>query len=103
MSIKFEGQTCHFRQSVIDPRVWSIIPGQPPKHGSSCVAEAAGTSVLGWIIVYVDDFAIVADDSVPECAKTAIGKKWQLSDKPVVPFWLQEDSGIPVGGYHGCR
>ena len=42
--------------------------------------------MLGWIIVYVDDFAIVADDSVSNLVNDAIEKKWQISDKPLVPF-----------------
>ena len=42
--------------------------------------------MLGWIIVCVDDFAIVADDSVSNLVKEAIEKKWQISDKPLVPF-----------------
>ena len=86
MSITHEGQQCHFRQSTIDPSIWSIIPGAPPKHGSSIVAQAAGTSVLGWIIVYVDDFAIVASDAVSELVKQAIEKKWKISVKDIVPF-----------------
>ena len=78
MSIKYNGHDYHFRQSVIDPSGWPIIPGDPPKHASSIASEGAGSSVLGWAIVYVDDFASVADDAMPEVAKQAIEKKWQI-------------------------
>ena len=42
MPIKHGGHDYHFRQSVIDPSVWSIIPGDPPKHGSSTTSEGWG-------------------------------------------------------------
>ena len=40
----------------------------------------------GWIVVYVDDFAIASSDPVSELVKKAIEEKWKISDKPLVPF-----------------
>ena len=87
MKITYTGKNYHFRQSVIDPSVWTIIPGDPPAHGSPIAPEGVGSPhVSGGRIVYVDDFAIVSDEAVSELVNQAIESKWTISTKPLVPF-----------------
>ena len=55
-------------------------------NGVSVASEGAGTAVVGWIVVYIDDFAIVALDPVSDLVKDAIAEVWRIPNKPTVPF-----------------
>ena len=96
MTIIHNGVNHIFLQSHIDPSVWSIVPGDLDEQGNgrptSCSnpAKAGVTQVVGWIVVYVDDFMIVGSNPVIDAATSAIKAKWRITDKPTVNFGSNE-------------
>ena len=70
--------------------------------------------MIGWIVVYVDGVAIIADDPAIDLVRDKIAQKWRITDKPTVSFgsgrtveYLSVDiralsDGCPLPGYlHG--
>ena len=69
-------------QPHVDPSVWQILP----VSRASIAPEDAGAVAVGWIVVYVEDVAIIADDPVIDLARDKIAQKWRNTAKPTVSF-----------------
>lgn len=78
--------------------VWRIVKdGGGPRglDGGSVLGTAAGGETMGFLLVYVDDMMIVADNDLTHSTANAIGQRWQCSQ----PEFLQEGKSMRFCGF----
>ena len=87
MTFKIGKETHHFQQSHIDPSVWTIVKGSVAPEGAGFLDRSVKPEdVVGYLVVYVDDFLILGAGSTINAVTETVKSKWKITDKPTLKW-----------------
>ena len=87
MTFKIGADTRYLQQSHIDPSVWTIVKGDfVPKGAGHLERTVHPDDVVGYLVVYVDDFLILGSGVTIDAATAAIKSVWKITDTPTVKW-----------------
>ena len=93
LALTSSGEVHHLRQSHIDPSVWTIVKGAiAPEGAGRPERNAKPEDVVGYLVVYVDDFLILGLPKTIDAVTVAIKSVGKITDNPT----LKWGSGLTV-------